>query len=365
MFSWISARLGILERLRAAWKQDIRRQTDPLRGDLKDLIRSVDAVQASLTQAVDGLRAEMKDVSERQTRAEQRAAQLRQIVLWNEKHHELLADLPRLLDPSRVIPHVRAAIERAPIHLDPFPHAVVEELFPWDVYETVLRAIPPSTFFSGEATKQNLRLPIDDGPALTCRVWTFVDGVVARDGIVPAIIEKFKEPLRAHYATVFGPAHRDRAEAMPQAASGGRVMLRRAGYYLAPHRDPKRSMVTCLLYLARSTDQEQFGTEIYRVSDDRESSYMQTFYPEQHGSRCELVRVIPYRPNSMLVFVNANGAHGARIPADAPPGLERYSYQFYVGPGPETLSDLIADLPADRKAMWHERKQGALLAATS
>jgi hypothetical protein len=365
MFNWINARLGILEKLRAAWKQDIRRQTDPLRGDLQELVQSVDALQQRVTQSLDAIQSAVKDVNERLERTERRAVQLRQIVLWNEKHHRRLAELPLVLEPSRVIPHVRAAIERARLESDPFPHTVVEGLFPSDVYDEIIHAIPPSTFFSGDHQKQNLRLPIDDGPALTCRVWNFVEDVVVRDGIVPAVVDKFRAALHAHYATVFGPTMCDRAEAMPQAASGGRIMLRRAGYYLAPHRDPKRSMVTCLLYLARSIDKTQYGTEIYRVSGDREASYMQTFYPEQHGSRCELVKVVPYRPNSMLVFVNASGAHGARIPDDAPPDLERHSYQFYVGPSADMLSALIADLPADRQAMWHDRKQDAALATTS
>ena len=86
---------------------------------------------------------------------------------------------------------------------------------------------------------------------------------------------------------------------------------------------------------------------------------MQTYYPEQHGARCELVKVVPFRANSMLVFVNSGGAHGARIPDDAPPELERYWYQFYVGPGLDELASLIADLPPDRQAMWRERKQDA------
>jgi hypothetical protein len=58
----------------------------------------------------------------------------------------------------------------------------------------------------------------------------------------------------------------------------------------------------------------------------------------------------------MLVFVNSGGAHGAHIPDDAPPALERYSYQFYVGPGLDELASLIVDLPPDRQAMWRERK---------
>ena len=60
-------------------------------------------------------------------------------------------------------------------------------------------------------------------------------------------------------------------------------MLRRPGYYLGPHRDPKRAMLTCLLYLAREGDSEAHGTQIFRVRDDGEASYKQTYYPEDEG----------------------------------------------------------------------------------
>jgi hypothetical protein len=54
----------------------------------------------------------------------------------------------------------------------------------------------------------------------------------------------------------------------------------------------------------------------------------------------------------MLAFVNCGGAHGATIPADAAPGLERYSYQFYIGPDREALDAVVADLPPERRQMW-------------
>ena len=42
-------------------------------------------------------------------------------------------------------------------------------------------------------------------------------------------------------------------------------MLRRPGYKLTPHLDPKRATMTVLLYLARPGDSEQFGTSLYSV----------------------------------------------------------------------------------------------------
>jgi hypothetical protein len=129
-------------------------------------------------------------------------------------------------------------------------------------------------------------------------------------------------------------------------------MLRRPGYQLGPHRDPKHAMLTCLMYLARDGDSEAYGTQIFRVHDDEEADYKQTYYPEEKGRRCELVKVVPFKPNTMLVSLNARGAHGATIPLDAPAGLERYTYQFYVAPQNEDLAALIKSLPVQQRAMW-------------
>ena len=60
-------------------------------------------------------------------------------------------------------------------------------------------------------------------------------------------------------------------------------------------------------------------------------------------------------PNTMLVFLNSGGAHGAAIPDDAPADLERYTYQFYLGPSPEALEALVRDLPPERQAMWRSK----------
>jgi hypothetical protein len=57
------------------------------------------------------------------------------------------------------------------------------------------------------------------------------------------------------------------------------------------------------------------------------------------------------------VFLNSRGAHGATIPADAPAGLERYSYQFYVAPLNDTLSALIKSLPAHRRVRWRSKPE--------
>lgn len=353
-------RLGVISRLRSAWMHDVQRELKPLRDEIRG---GVSRDVARLAADVERLRRQVAEISgtlaalsERQHRRDRQQRQATAIARLDEKQRELIERLPETLDEARVRSHVAAAIAQAAAHDAPFPYLVVENLLPPDLYRLMLRAIPPVEFFGdADPIKQNLRIPFEHGPRLATEVWRFVDQTIAHRIIVPTVTERFSVELARHYEALFGAALVDRAARLPQSPSGGRLMLRRPGYHLNPHRDPKRTMLTCLLYLARPGDDEAYGTELYRVENERESSYTQTYYPEQDGCRCELVHTVPYRPNSMLVFLNGRGAHGARIPDTAPPALERFAYQFYVGPGGDELSSLIADLPKEKRDLWQDK----------
>ena len=341
------------DRLRAVTRNEVERALKPLR---KDLERLSDQVKRQMA-TIDHLKAR----SNLDVRA---ATQLNEIERLNDQHREVMEDLPSLLNEERVLAHVRHAIASAPIRHDPCDHIVVERLLPDAVYDLLIKAIPPTVFFHDrDPIKQNIVFPITFGPALTVRVWNFMDEVVSGKGILPAAIEKFHEPLQQHYDTIFGPDARERANQLPRHMSGGRLMLRKPGYHLSPHRDPKRSFVTCLMYLARPGDSETYGTQLFRVAGDHEANYKQTYYPQDNGHKSELAAVVPFRPNTMLVFVNSRGAHGATIPPDAPPELERYSYQFYVAPQNEALSALVKKLPPERRKMWQNKSKLAEVGA--
>lgn len=362
MIRQLVSRSGLLTRLRRAWKEDVRDQTEPLRGDLKRLTKRLDGVAARVDQIARRL-----EVAERQKRKSpdgadrkrERVAQTSTLTeVLNAEQRARLAQLPTLLHTPDVVAHVRRAIATCPLLTDPYPHVVVEDLFPDEIYRLLLEAIPPPAFFGDrDPIKQNLRVPVPSGPDLAVHVWKFFDEVVARQGILPALLEKFGTALGDHYEKMFGSEFRSRAMALPVEMSGGRLMLRRPGYHLAPHRDPKRSIGTCLLYFARPEDSEVYGTGIYRVVNDGEASYTQTYYPEQEGRQCELVKLVPYRPNTMLAFLNSHGAHGATIPKEAPAALERYTCQYYLGPETGALRSLIEALPAERQARWRSKEE--------
>jgi hypothetical protein len=337
-------RLGA--RIRGALRHDAEEALKPLRKELRRLSRDVEALQAAL-----------QDTSLRAARGDRAAAQLRLMLELNDQQRDRVAALSDLLDEACIQAHASRAIAGAELRRDPFEHIVVDGILPPALYDLLLSALPPEPFFQAhDPIKQDMHFPITFGPVLAKTVWNFVDGVLARRVIQPAVLEKFYGPLQEHFDTVFGPTFRAQANALPHLSSGGRLMLRRAGYHLDPHRDPKRSMLTCLLYLARPGDSEAHGTQLFRVIGDREANYKQTYYPEADGRRCELAEVVAFRPNRMLAFLNSRGAHGAHIPADAGE-VERYSYQFYVAPENEALGALIRELPAERRTMWQNKNR--------
>jgi hypothetical protein len=352
---------GVIDYIRSTIRRELRSDVDGLQKQLKAMRKQldigqerVDAMRKQLAQTEAALAA----VSRQAAHADRTASQVKSVLRLNDAHTPLLAGLDGVLDGPRVADHVRQAIEGATIDTVPYPHIVVENLFPADFYATLRKAIPPASFFGDvDPIKQNLRTPLEFGPELSIRVLGFLEDVIVKGTLPGALTRKFHESLRLHYDAIFGPALRDRATAMAQSVTGGRLMLRRPGYHLAPHRDPKRSMLTCLMYFAGGKDSEEYGTDLFRVADDREATYTQTYYPEQNGSICELVKRVPFRPNTMLVFLNSTGAHGATIPDDAPSGLERFSYQCYIGPSHDALAGLIRELPPERQLMWRSKSE--------
>jgi len=332
------------KRLKAAARHEVAEAVRPLHKELKRLSEDVGRLHAVL-----------RETNSRVEESERRASLLGQAARFDDERRDVLDQLPDLLNEDRVVAHVQRAIAAAPLQSDPCDYIVVSDLLPDDVYEVMLDAIPPPAFFDQrDPVKQNIPFPLSSGPVLTSRAWTFMDEVVAGRGVLPAVLDKFRQPLERHFEALFGPEAARNAHTLPRRGSGGRLMLRRPGYHLAPHRDPKYSFVTCLAYFAKPGDDEAHGTQLFRVEGDTEADYKQTYYPQANGQHCELVATVPFRPNTMLAFVNARGAHGAEIPRDAP-ALERYSYQFYVAPEADVFASFIKQLPDARRRMWQSK----------
>ena len=269
-----------------------------------------------------------------------------QRVDWDKRFE--LARVDKWFDANRIEAGIDAAFDTTPLELDPFPHIVVQNWLPDDVYQRLVEAMPASIFFAHDRD-EHWAVPSGVAPLYSRQVWAFVANRIVGEMVHKALNRKFQDAI-CKYVRSFVPSL-PRDIDLTLHPSDGRIMLRRPGYNLAPHRDPKWGFVTGIVYLARDSDNEAHGTQIYRVRDDAEAPTSRVYYPEP--ARCELVKDVPFRANSMLAFLNSEGAHGASIPADAqPPTLERYIYQFRLGPTSKVIKRLTDLMPPDQAAMW-------------
>lgn len=253
--------------------------------------------------------------------------------------------------------HFREAIGSAALVTDPGPYMVVADLLPADMYAHLLDTMPPPEGFDvADKTKANFD-PVNsvNAPARSREAWSTFHTDVVAGLLTPILLDAFRPFLAGAYRELFGPSLADAVLDLDHEAFQGRLMLRRPGYRLKPHRDKKRASLTGLIYFSRPGDSPEYGTELYRIVDDRAAPFMKTYYPEAHGGRAELVRTVPFVGNAGLIFMNVPGmAHGAGIPADASQS-ERYAYQFYVGPPKSGLMSIVRQLPPEQAAAWKAR----------
>lgn len=256
-----------------------------------------------------------------------------------------------VLDAAAVRAHVQAVVDRSPVEPDPYPHMVLDGLLPQAFYDALIDTLPPRGLFDDAANKEQLRVPPREAGPATYRIWKFLVAEILEGQLQDALLQRFEEPL-TEYARRFWPSAQ--LTDLRLNGSDGRIILRQRGYVIPPHRDPKWAWLTFILYLAKPGDPDTWGTQLYRVSDDVEAPGAQPFWMESHDH--VLARDVRFLPNRALVFLNADGSHGASIPEDAPADFERYIYQFRIGPERQTIERLKTQLTPDARAKWEGKK---------
>jgi hypothetical protein len=157
---------------------------------------TVDATR-ELTVTVNALRARMEC--------------LETIVRMDWEQREDLARLSELLVPSRIAANTRAAVAAAELVTDPFPHVVVENWLPADVYRAIVEAVPPAVCFASEKepARHRLMVPFPLGPTYCRQVWAFVANeivaCVLRDALAKKFADAIRDFMRTHSRFHFGP----------------------------------------------------------------------------------------------------------------------------------------------------------------
>ena len=323
---------------------------DKLREDQKEMARQLRAITRQLEQLGQTLKRQ-EDVLASVPGLHAEVQQCLASYKTDARHADRLPALrASLAEGKRLAAHAAAAVARAPLQLDPFPHVLIENLLPDDAADELVGALPSSVFFKRNAKRHQLQVPFVFAPAYSRVVWEIFFEQVVTETLLPALTEKFR-PALDDFVRTHWPHLRSMAEGgIELRVANSRLMLRRPGYVIKPHRDPRWAFLTCLVYLPRPKDVDSYGTQIYRLRNEPEVTHSSPLWVDP--SECELVRDVPADRNTALVFLNSTGAHGASIPSDAPPDTERYLYQVHFSVEEDMRQRLVDSLEGAERSSW-------------
>lgn len=313
---------------------------------MDDVSRQIRALQESMENR-------LADVARELHLARLKESQLRAVMQRDLELEGEDVELRRLTaDVDGVAPHVRQAFAAAEYSPEPFPYAIVDNVLPSWLYQALLTGLPPVELYADrEVNRQQLTVPFTLAPRYSQIVWRFMAHSVLDRVLRPAIMERLGPSLRAFVHETFPSVDLGTIAQMPVQCSDGRIIYRRRGYYIKPHRDPKWGMITGILYLAKPNDDPRWGTDLFTVDNDVKAPS-----PAPHWIReeqCHHVRLVENRANRLLIFLNSKGAHGARIPSElADVEMERSIYQFRLTPRATSMQAMITSLPASEQRTW-------------
>ncbi len=213
--------------------------------------------------------------------------------------------------------HLLAKIADARIVPDPFPHVVIEQVFPPEFYQSIQDNLLSDDAYTplvetGRVTEnynRNRLCFMGGGDATSAATpqalfWNELFAIFMDRGFMGAWLRRFESVIRQRLTTDLPEVRGDKLMLYPEVF----LMRDKNSFLLTPHMDARKKAVTALFYLPRSDDRPSLGTSLYRIRNRADVSEMGTQFAREDF---DLVKTIPYRPNTMLAFANSSGAfHG-------------------------------------------------------
>lgn len=231
-------------------------------------------------------------------------------------------------------------IEAAPVVAHPFPHLVIDEIFPADYYAEMMRYLPPIELL--QIPKQFGMMKIGDDDQTFASIspearafWSRFDTDI-KAPICGALLRKFKPYLAEKLRLACGHD----LQAMPADDEfrplRGIVQCRTTGARMGPHVDKATSLFTYLFYFATDDSLRPFGTILYDTKNRdhlvdrfRHARRIRAWFPDEtERAAIELTPMPPieFCRNRLVAYANLPySMHGAATDAAAP----RYSMQNY------------------------------------
>lgn len=247
-----------------------------------------------------------------------------------------------------VLDHVLRAVRegRAAIERDPFPHLVVENVLPDDLYEKIEREFPVTEYVAQTDAPEDNRtylrtsdasLEDEDLPSFwrsfietntsrpvfesACGIWG--DDIRDRHPDLEANFGKALEDFTTGRRSGQGdsPANR-RADLMIDCQFGVNTPVTSVGSPRGPHVDRGAKLFSALLYIRDEKDESTGGEyELFRLRRGPFPKSKMKKVPERY---LETVKKVPYRGNQVVMWMNTPDAVHAVAPRSITPYPRRY-----------------------------------------
>ncbi len=235
---------------------------------------------------------------------------------------------------------IERKIDQAVLERSPFPHLIIENFFPDDVYTNILGYNPfarnrGQEWLSADASSNvSSRTPYFarkqinfhanmafEATAEASRFWSELKNCFLGDSWFEGLIlKKYDDYFRLRFG--------DLVEA-PGFLGYFRkeLFLQRhePGYYIGPHTDIPTRVFTCIFSFASCPGFEEYGTELLAHSDP-----LVRCWGNDHYAPDEFVvkKVAPYKPNNFLLFFKTRHSFHSVKPITYEVPNQRYGMQF-------------------------------------
>jgi hypothetical protein len=251
--------------------------------------------------------------------------------------------------------HIERKLAEATIEKHPFPHLVIEDFFPADVFAKLLEYNPfkknkgvewATREASADVTSKTpyyARKQINfhrdqrfEAPPEQLEFWADVKSLFLEETwFETAILRKYEEYFQLRFGDLV--AEPDFVELFTK-----EFFLQRhePGYYIGPHTDVPARVFTCIFALADRDGFERFGTQLLMPKNRLDRCWGNDHYPPEDF---EVVKTAPYKPNNFLLFFKTRQSFHAvdAITDDVPNQRYGMQFQFY-----EPAGGLLHDLSA-------------------
>jgi len=209
--------------------------------------------------------------------------------------------------------YVTDRLRAARVSEDPYPHYYLEDVFPSEYYQSLLRHLPDSSVYDNLFAVTSLKLDhfrhrdqrdLNEGWTDLLRddikdFWVDFNRWFMGPEFAQAVLRTFAEPLRERFGD---------DQSWPEVSVEAQFIRHRAGYFLGPHSDLYTKVVVLLFYLAPDDSLAHLGTSLYRPKDPGFACPDSKHYPFDDFVK---VKTAPYRSNTLLAFMRSDRSfHG-------------------------------------------------------